>query len=771
MKSKSLIALAAALAIIFAIPAASAFAATTVHVDKTAAGAADGAGCGTGANAPCLTIAGGIANATDGDTVQVAAGTYNEQVTITKGITLDGAGIGQTFINPPSHPLSQCPAASGQQPVVCVNTASGSVTVEGFTINPSANLNGAQDDGNDILGVYVLDTNATISDNDVEHARMQPRAALGGDQGGGAIRATNDDATDRTVVISGNTVNDYQKGGIVVRGAGLGFTISDNTVTEGPADDIAANGIEAFGAGSGTISGNSVSGNECNDTADGCGSDPLNDTQSGGILLLNDGTVTVSNNTISGNDVGIFQADCGAASGCTYNGPTQTTITGNTFTNNRYEGVYADAGDTTLTNNTISGSNIGVENASFNNPSFPDPGDADLNMSGNKITGNGTGIQIDQDQSGTNNPHLTANDNDLSNNTNGLTNNTDQTEDANNNLFSCDAGSGTQCVTSPGGGGVNDSSSLTFKVSASTSSIGINGQTSTITAELVDSNNNVVSGAVVPNGTHIGFATSLGNIPASATTTNGVATAVLTSGATAGTAHVSSGFDGQQATTDVTITGPVQSPPTLTLQIKAASSSIGLSGKADAITATVIDASTGHAATTSEVPDGTKIGFATSLGSIPATGSTTNGVATVTLTSGATAGTAIVAAGFDDQAVTTSVQVGPVSKPPTTTVTGALIVSGTSLRESKGGTISFTLVNPQSSATTASITLTAKIKGKTVKIASRKVTIAAHGHSTVKLKLSKAARKALGKKPHKLSTKETAVVASVRASSTFKITK
>src|SRR5579862_2880250 len=43
---------------------------------------------------PCLTINGAIGKASTGDTINVAAGTYNEQVLVNKTVTLNGAQQG-----------------------------------------------------------------------------------------------------------------------------------------------------------------------------------------------------------------------------------------------------------------------------------------------------------------------------------------------------------------------------------------------------------------------------------------------------------------------------------------------------------------------------------------------------------------------------------------------------------------------------------------------------------------------------------------------------
>lgn len=62
--------------------------------------------------------------------------------------------------------------------------------------------------------------------------------------------------------ISGNSVSRYQKGGIVLSGAGVTASVTDNIVTGlGPVGFIAQNGIEVYGATATQLSGNTVTGN------------------------------------------------------------------------------------------------------------------------------------------------------------------------------------------------------------------------------------------------------------------------------------------------------------------------------------------------------------------------------------------------------------------------------------------------------------------------------------------------------------------------------
>lgn len=113
----------------------------------------DSATCGAAAATACATITQAIANAAAGDTVSVAAGTYSEQVTLTKKLNLQGPGLsagssdGFAVVTPPTGDTTP-------NGIVIPKPAAGS-TVTGFKVT------GALGEG--ILAVQTSDV--TIKDN------------------------------------------------------------------------------------------------------------------------------------------------------------------------------------------------------------------------------------------------------------------------------------------------------------------------------------------------------------------------------------------------------------------------------------------------------------------------------------------------------------------------------------------------------------------------------------------------------------------------------
>jgi parallel beta-helix repeat protein len=155
------------------------------------------------------------------------------------------------------------------------STVSGAVTPTGCDIGvyfgpgTSGTVNGATISGFVEYGVYNDGGTVTVEDSTISNIGDTP---FDGVQYGIGVYFVNPNLVDSSEstssasgIISGNTISQYQKGGITVNGSGSTATVTDNTVTGlGPVSFIAQNGIQ-FGFGAtvdvGAVSGNTISGN------------------------------------------------------------------------------------------------------------------------------------------------------------------------------------------------------------------------------------------------------------------------------------------------------------------------------------------------------------------------------------------------------------------------------------------------------------------------------------------------------------------------------
>ncbi len=200
-------------------------------------------------------------------------------------------------------------------------------------------VNNADIFGANYYGVVNDGAVVTIENSSIHDIGETP---LNGDQHGVAIYWAYGGAGTGRIV--DNSIWNYQKGGIVVNGAGAYATISGNTVTgQGPVDYIAQNGIQLGYGAHGTVMRNTVTGNSYTG---------LNNAASGGIIVVGGAcygdmyttNVQIANNTVINNDVGVWlsniQADCVSA---------PTTQTNNKVINNTIsdDGVYNVSGNFT----------------------------------------------------------------------------------------------------------------------------------------------------------------------------------------------------------------------------------------------------------------------------------------------------------------------------------------------------------------------------------------------------------------------------------------
>lgn len=271
--------------------------AATLNVDK------GDPSCNDTTGTPYCTISAGVSHASAGDTVAVGVGTYSENLTIAKDITLLGAGAGSTFID-----------GGGSNRTVFTQ---GIVTISNVTIQ-----NGDASESGLGGGIWVNMGSLTLTDSVVTGNRA-------GDGGGIGTAATL--IMVRSLItnnIASNTMGTSSGGGLYI-GSGGGTDIRDSTIS---------NNVSAYSGGgifnmgysttvtNSTVSGNTVTGGEGGGgIANGSGSsasitlssvtitDNTANVRYGGIYNTN-GVVHLRNSILAGNTDPGISPDCGGES-------------------------------------------------------------------------------------------------------------------------------------------------------------------------------------------------------------------------------------------------------------------------------------------------------------------------------------------------------------------------------------------------------------------------------------------------------------------------
>lgn len=310
-------------------------------------------------NVSATPIQAAINAAPAGATVHLEAGTFVEQVTIDKDLTLQGAGAGTSIIQAPNSLAINFNNGQNNRAIIYVSNDA-DVTIDGVTVDGDGNGNGNYR----FIGIAYHNAGGTISNSEITNIMETP---FSGTQHGVAIYVYNADGTARTIDIENNTITDYQKNGISIIGANLTANVTDNTITgAGPTTTIAQNGVQFSSGAGGTITGNTITGNFY-------GNDSWTST---GILLYGVTTVDVEGNTIADNQSGIYL----------YGG--EANITGNEVSGSDWGILFyspTSGGSTgSATGNDITGNEIGVYT---DNPAVP--------VTGNNFSGNTDGLQLE----------------------------------------------------------------------------------------------------------------------------------------------------------------------------------------------------------------------------------------------------------------------------------------------------------------------------------------------------------------------------------------
>jgi hypothetical protein len=300
-------------------------------------------------NEPFQTIALGIDAVVPGGTVYVAAGTYVEQVEISKPLTLTGTGD-PIIQSPVSLSLSFPTPGNVNKPVVYVH-GTDNVTIEGLTVDGLGRGNANYR----FVGIAYYDASGHVTNVEIKNIEDTP---FSGAQHGIGLYAYSAAGTARSLEVDHVNVHDFQKGGMVYTGANLSIDVHDNSVTgAGDTAVTAQNGIQVSSGAQGDVANNTVSNVDYTGSLWGAT----------GILAISAGPLTISGNQVNNAQMGI-------------NVDTPVTVTGNVVTGHSANdwGIVAYSG-ASITNNTVTNVGGGI---------FIMPGSTDtITVSGNSYAG------------------------------------------------------------------------------------------------------------------------------------------------------------------------------------------------------------------------------------------------------------------------------------------------------------------------------------------------------------------------------------------------
>ena len=208
---------------------------------------------------PYATIQAAVTAASANDTIQVAPGTYEEQVVITtQGLTIIGSGSGadpaaSSIIRSPLTLTYYFTSSANNYPIV------GVVGVIGVSLkNCRIDGYGRGNSNYRFVGIAFYNAGGSVSDCYIIGIQNTP---FSGAQHGNGIYAYNATGGPYNIDIDGVTVVDFQKNGMTLVGSGLTTNLSNCAVLgHGPTTTTAQNGIQISGGANGTVLACSVSG-------------------------------------------------------------------------------------------------------------------------------------------------------------------------------------------------------------------------------------------------------------------------------------------------------------------------------------------------------------------------------------------------------------------------------------------------------------------------------------------------------------------------------
>ena len=212
--------------------------------------------CDASTPTPYTTVTSAVAAAKPHDVIKICPGTYPEQLTIAKPLTLRGES--GAVLKPSGMVANTTSLTTGNAlaTIIVVDSVSG-VTIEGLTIDGADNgisscPTPALVPVPDLFGIFYRNASGTVRDSAIRNMRLGP--GLAACRGGTAMFVQSGSGGRSVVAIEDNSIHDFQRNGITANEAGTTAHIRRNVVTGlGPTTGAVQIGIQLAKAATSSV--------------------------------------------------------------------------------------------------------------------------------------------------------------------------------------------------------------------------------------------------------------------------------------------------------------------------------------------------------------------------------------------------------------------------------------------------------------------------------------------------------------------------------------